>query len=58
MASLLNNLADKLDAADNNTTESNDPTSADVDTDDSLVDLLTGNKDRKIRDKSTLTIRR
>ena len=41
MASLLNDLADELDAADNNTTEPDDPTSADVDTDDSLVDILT-----------------
>ena len=60
MASLLNNLADKLDAADNNTTEPDDPNNAVVDkeTDDSLVDVLTGNEDRKIRDKSTLTIQR
>ena len=58
MASLLNNLADKLDAADNNTTEPDDPTSADVDTDDSLVDLLTEGEDNINRDRSTLTIRR
>ena len=39
MASLLNNLADKLDAADNNTTKPNDPNNAiaDYETDDSLV---------------------
>ena len=44
MASLLNNLADELDAADNNTTEPDDPNNAvveDMDTDDSLVDVLT-----------------
>ena len=41
MASLLNDLADELNAADNNTTEPDDPTSTDVDTDDSLVDILT-----------------
>ena len=58
MASLLNNLADKLDAADNNTTEPDDPTSADVDTDDSLVDLLTEGEDNINRDRSTLTIQR
>ena len=45
MASLLNDLADELDAADNNTTEPDDPTSADVDTDDSLVYVLTEGKD-------------
>ena len=46
MASLLNDLADKLDVlADNNTNEPNDPTNVvveDTDTDDStLLDVLT-----------------
>ena len=44
MASLLNDLADKLDAADNNSNEPDDPNNAvveDKDTDDSLVDILT-----------------
>ena len=58
MASLLNDLADKLDAADNNTTEPDDPTSADVDTGYSLVYVLTEGKDNINRDRSTLTIRR
>ena len=58
MASLLNDLADELDAADNNTTEPDDPTSADVDTDDSLVYVLTEGEDNINRDRSTLTIRR
>ena len=61
MASLLNNLADKLDAADNNTTEPDDPNSAvveDMDTDDSLVYVLTEGEDNINRDRSTLTIRR
>ena len=58
MASLLNDLAHELDAADNNTTEPDDPTSADVDTDDSLVYVLTEGKDNINRDRSTLTIRR
>ena len=47
MASLLNNLADKLDAADNNSNEPDDPNNAVVeekDTDDSLVDVLTVNE--------------
>ena len=58
MASLLNNLADELDAADNNTTEPDDPTSADVDTGYSLVYVLTEGEDNINRDKSTLTIQR
>ena len=58
MASLLNDLADKLDAADNNTTEPDDPNNAVVDTDDSLVYVLTEGEDNKNRDRSTLTIRR
>ena len=44
MASLLNDLADKLDAADNNTIEPDDPNNAvveDKDTGDTLVDILT-----------------
>ena len=45
MASLLNDLTDKLDAADNNTIEPNDPNNAIVDTDDSLVYVLTEGKD-------------
>ena len=56
MAYLLNDLADMLEAADNNTTEPNDPTSADVETDDSLVDLLTEGEDNINRKRSTLTI--
>ena len=61
MASLLNDLADKLDAADNNTTEPDDPNNAvveDMDTDDSLVYVLTEGEDNINRDRSTLTIRR
>ena len=58
MASLLNNLADKLDAADDNTTEPDDPNKAVVDTDDSLVYVLTEGEDNINRDRSTLTIRR
>ena len=58
MASLLNDLADKLEAADNNTNEPDDPTSTDVDTDDSLVYVLTEGEDNINRDRSTLTIRR
>ena len=44
MASLLNNLADKLDAADNNSNEPDDPNNAvveDKDTVGTLVDVLT-----------------
>ena len=58
MASLLNDLADKLDAADNNTTEPDDPNNAVVDTDDSLVYVLTEGKDNINRDRSMLTIQR
>ena len=54
MASLLNDLADKLDAADNNTTEPDDPNNAVVDTDDSLVDLLT--VDIEAETRYTITI--
>ena len=58
MASLLNDLTDKLDAADNNTTEPDDPNNAvveDMDTDDSLVYVLTEGEDKINRDRSTLT---
>ena len=58
MASLLNNLADKLPVlADNNSNEP-DPTNVveDKDADGTLVDILT--VDEVSRDKSTLTIQR
>ena len=59
MASLLNDLADKLPVlADNNSNEP-DPTNIvveDMDTDGTLVDILT--VDKVSRDKSTLTIQR
>ena len=59
MASLLNNLADKLPVlADNNSNEP-DPTNVvaeDMDADGTLVDILT--VDEVSRDKSTLTIQR
>ena len=58
MASLLNDLADELDAADNNTTEPDDPNNAVVYTDDSLVYVLTEGEDNINRDRSTLTIQR
>ena len=44
MASLLNHLADKLDAADNNSNKPDDPNNAvveDKDTGGTLVDILT-----------------
>ena len=58
MASLINDLADKLPVlADNNSNEPN-PTNIveDMDTDGTLVDILT--VDKVSRDKSTLTILR
>ena len=59
MASLLNNLTDKLDAADNNTTEPDDPNNAvveDKDTGDTLVDILTVDVEAETR--YTITIQR
>ena len=58
MASLLKDLADKLDAADNNTTEPDDPNNAveGMNTDDSLVDRLTVDVEAETR--YTITIRR
>ena len=59
MASLLNNLADKLPLLVDNNSNEPDPTNINVedkDTDGTLVDILT--VDKVSRDKSTLTIRR
>ena len=39
MASLLNDLTDKLDAADNDTTEPDDPNNKDKDADGTSIDV-------------------